>query len=84
MVHAHLPVKFTHKIARVPRGAILYLRSLECVKVVWTDDEVELLLTVTIDYKVTKTSENVPGSHVKPSTPKFCICLLRCIYLQKK
>ena len=26
---------------------------------VWTDDEVELLLKVTIEYKVSKTSENV-------------------------
>ena len=43
---------------------------------VWTDDEVELLIKIAVDYKVTKTSENVDFDilHV----------FLRSIYLQKK
>ena len=80
----HLPLKWARKIERVLRDVIFYLRALlqqfEYVKV-----KKELIWIFGLEpQKSRKRQRMLTGSHAKPSTPTFCICLLSSIYLRNK
>ena len=47
----------------------------------WTDDEVELLLKVTRDYRVTKAAENIDWELIQSKYSDFCCCC--CIVFEK-